>query len=192
MQTRRSFVKTAGLVSGTALAGGSFLGVSTCTTIEQDILNYVPVALSSFDEILTLINPAEAAALAVIISAVKVAFADVQAAVITWENAPSANKATLACKLVLALQIAEQTLQQFFNQLNLPVGSLLDTVEGIIQIVLSTLEAFIPSLNCATPPPAVKAFQKTVAVVAKKRTVSQFKKDINNVLVQHKYAPIYK
>ena len=194
MQNRRSFMKTAGMVSGTALTVGPLLGLSTCSTVEQDIMNYVPVALTAFSEIITLINPAEAAALAPIIADVKIALADIQAAVVAYENAPAANKATLACKIATAIQVAQNELQKFWSDLNIPDAGLAAVIAGILQIVLSTLMAFVPALNCSAPPPASekKALKKTVAFTPKKRSVVQFKKDINAELVKGHYAPIFK
>ena len=191
--TRRGFLKTTGLVSGTALVSGTLMGMSSCQTVEQEIMNYIPVALTAFTTIVTLINPAEAAVLAPVIADVKIALADVQAAVVAYENSPDASKATLACKIVTAINIAEQEIQSFWSSLNLADAGLLAVIAGVIQIILSTLTAFIPSLNCSAPQAkSTRSFKKTVAFQPKKRSLKQFKQDLNASFVKGGYTPVFK
>ena len=190
MTTRRGFVKTMGLVTGTVLASGSFLGIGACN-IFNDIMKYIPIALTAFTTIVTMINPAEGSVVALLVSMVKAALADIQTAVTNYENAPAGQKQTLSGKIATAITAAEQVLQQFWSDLKLPGGSMATLVEGVINIILSTLMSFLPQL---APPAALatKPIANKIQFTPKKRTVSQFKSDLNAQFVAAGKAPIFK
>lgn len=189
-QSRRGFMKTLGLVTGTIMGAGSFLGISACN-IYTDIMNYVPVALAAFTTVVTLINPAEGSIVAGLVTMVKAALSDIQAAVEAYENAPASQKQTLSGKISTAITAAESVLQQFWSDLKLPDGNIATLVENIINIILSTFMAFLPKL---APPAAlpVKAYAKKVAYTAKKRSLGEFKSDLNAEFVKAGYTPIFK
>src|ERR1700722_6057929 len=149
MQTRRQFGKNA--LTGTAafaLAGAVgevSMGFScSASTVWADIENYVPLALEAFGEILSLVNPAESTLLTPIITEVKAGLADLEAAINYYINAPAASKATWIGKITTAVNAAIQLLQQFWSDLNLPDGTLATTISNILQIIISTLAAFLP------------------------------------------------
>jgi hypothetical protein len=188
--TRRSFMKTMAMVTGTVIAAGSLMGNTACNVFNA-IMKYVPVALTAFTTIITMINPAEGSAIAVLASMVKAALADIQTAVMNYENAPSGDKTTLLGKISTAIAAAEQELQVFWSDLKLPGGGLATLVEGIINIILSTLTSFLPQLPPPGPLPT-KALLRRVNYSPKKRSVEQFKHDLNAEFVKAGHAQIFK
>lgn len=184
--TRRNF----GQVVGAGALAGS-LGITTmglsCNSVFTDIENYVPIGLAAFQEIISLVAPVEAAALAPIIAIVKATFADLAAAVAQYNNAPAADKATWLGKIKTAINAVIAELQQFWNDANLPDGGLASTIAGVLQIILSTLAAFLPLIGGAVAVSA-KKLAKTLPVVPKKRSQKQFKADINAVFLQYGYS----
>lgn len=190
MNTRRSFMKTIGMITGTVLAAGSFLGNTACNVFNA-IMNYVPVALTAFTTIVTMISPAEGSAIAVLAGMIKAALADIQVAVTDYENAPAGNKQTFLGKISTAIAAAEQEMQVFWSDLKLPGGNIATLVEGIINVILSTLTSFLSQL----PPPAAlptKAIARRVSYTPKKRSLTQFKHDLNAEFVKAGQAPIFK
>lgn len=190
MQTRREFGKIlVGAVPTVALAGGlsmTTMGLS-CGSIFTDIEAYVPVGLEAFSEVISLISPAEGAALAGIITIVKASFADLASIVSSYNNAPAADKATWLGKITTAINAVISNLQQFWSDVKLPAGSLVATIEGVLQIILSTLAAFLPLIGgamIASP----KKLEKTVQITPVKRTQKQFKAAINVAFSSHGYA----
>jgi hypothetical protein len=187
MQTRRQFGKT--MLTGTsAVALGSMVGMTTmgvsCNTIFTDIENYVPIGIQAFTNVLALVSPSEALALALPIKAVKAAFGDVSAMVTGYQNAPASEKATWKGKLVTALNLAMGEVQAFWNDANLPNGSVATMAAGICQIILSTLAAFIPAVG-GTVAATTRKLAKTLPYTPKKRSVKQMKSDINAVFVSN-------
>jgi phage-related protein len=192
MQTRRQFGKTImGAVPTIALAGG--LGITTmglsCGSIFTDIEDYVPIGLEAFQEVLNLISPAEGAALATIITAVKATFADLTTVISNYQNAPAADKSTLIGKITTAINAVMQELQQFWNDANLPSGTLASTIEGVLQVVISTLAAFLPLLGGVLLP--AKKLGKTIPIIPytksqlKTKTV---KANVNAVFAKYGYS----
>lgn len=193
--SRRNFFTYGG--GALAIAGGTMMNTACwfSQNVFDSIIKYVGVGLQAFTAVVSLlsgsgvINPVEGSAILVIINLVKAGFADLQTAVTNYENAPAADKQTLLGKISTALAVLEGTIQQFWNDVQLPNASLAAVVEGLLGIILSTLSAFASQL----PAPAVgtvpkKALAKLIVVPAKKRTPKQFKKDFNAVLVQGGYA----
>lgn len=192
MINRREFGKRLMQGAGVLTVADLSMGVS-CGSIFTDIDNYVPIGLESFDEILTLIAPAEATLLAPVILVVKAAFADLTAAVTQYENAPAANKQTLIGKITTAINDVIQNLQTFWSNLNLPAGNLVSTIEGVLQIVLSTLAAFLPILGgtvTSVTTAKIAKLSKTIQIVpvAKSQLKPKaVKVNINNVFTKYGY-----
>jgi hypothetical protein len=186
--TRREFGKT---VSGGALAiglGTLSMGVS-CGTVYQDIETYVPIGLAAFNEIISLVDPALAKTLSPIINLVKASFADLLAAINEYLNAPASEKATLIEKIKLAINVVIDNLNQFWVDAGIPDGTLAQTIVGILQLVISTLAAFLPLIGGALV--SKKQLAKTIPVIP--RSKAQLKKkvlvsDINAVFASHGYA----
>lgn len=184
--TRRLFFELLGL-GGAAIAT---LGATACWVSQNTfvaILAYVGVGLQAFQSIVDMlagngvINIGTGSAIDAVINLVKVGFADLQTAVNNYQNAPADQKATLLGEVSTALATLEQSLQKFWNDLQLPDAQLAALVEGLLGIILSTLQAFATQL----PAPQMKmklGLKKTVATTPKKRTAKQFKADFNALL----------
>ena len=193
--TRREFGKAVSMTALGGTIGLTTMGLS-CSSVFTDIENYVPIGIAAFQEVLSLIDPTEAALLAPIIQTVKAAFADLDAIVQQYESAPAASKATLLGKISTAISAVMSELQQFWNDANLPDGGLASTIEGVLQIVLSTLAAFLPLLGVAVPvsgafgaePYGHKKLARTIPFTAAKRSQKQFKSDVNAVFTKYGYA----
>lgn len=193
--TRREFGKAVSMTALGGTIGLTTMGLS-CSSVFTDIENYVPIGIAAFQEVLSLIDPTEAALLAPIIQTVKAAFADLDAIVQQYESAPAASKATLLGKISTAISAVMSELQQFWNDANLPDGSLALTIEGVLQIILSTLAAFLPLLGSAAPVAGGfgaeaygrKKLTRTITFTATKRTQKKFKADVNAVFVANGYG----
>jgi hypothetical protein len=184
--TRRNFGKLVGAGALGGTLGMTTMGLS-CGSVFTDIENYVPIGLAAFQEIISLVAPAEAAVLAPIIAIVKATFADLTSIITQYQNAPAADKATWLGKVKTAVNAVIAELQQFWNDANLPDGGLASTISGVLQIILSTLAAFLPAIGGAVAVSA-KKLGKTLPVVAKKRSTKQLKLDINAVFMQYGYT----
>lgn len=185
--TRREFGKAVGVTALGGTLGMTTMGLS-CSSIFTDITNYVPVGIAAFQEVLSLLDPTQEAALAPIIQAVKAAFADLAAIVAQYNAAPAANKASLVGKISTAISAVMAELQQFWNDANLPNSPLAATIEGVLQIILSTLGAFLPLLGAKVVALPAKYGAKSVKFSPAKRTQKQFKADVNAVFVKYGYA----
>ena len=183
---RREFNKVMGYGAlGTGVI--STMGFS-CQTVVNDISTYVPIGIQAFDTVLSLIDPPLALALAPIVKEVKVAFADLAAAVSAYNNAPASQKATLSGKITTALNVVIQYLQQFWSDANLPNGSLATTIIGVLQLIISTLAAFLPLFGGSV---AMKVkFSKQIPIIAIKNPKDQkaFKASVNTVLAKGGYS----
>jgi hypothetical protein len=178
---RREFGKAVGIG---VLAGG--LGITTmglsCNTVLTDIEDYVPIGLNAFNQILTAIDPPLAQSLAPIIADVKSAFADLAADVQSYQNAPAADKATWKLKITEALNIVISNLQQFWNDAHIPNAGLAATIENVLQVILSTLAAFLPMVGGVLATPNLKQPRRTVKIVPRSKaqlSPKQVKADIN-------------
>jgi hypothetical protein len=196
MPTRREFGKLIiGAVPTVALGGGLVMTTAglSCSNIFTDIETYVPVGLEAFEEVLSLISPAEGAALAGIITIVKAAFADLAAAVTAYENAPAANKSTLLGKITTAINAVMGELQQFWTDANLPDGTLASTIENVLQVILSTLAAFLPLIGGAMSAKyqaLLAKLPKQIPFTPQKRTQKQFKAAVNAAFSSHGYSNV--
>jgi hypothetical protein len=189
MQTRRQFGKIVG-TGALALGIGEIsmgLACPVSTNVVNNILKYIPVAVTALTGILSVLSgngivlaPVAAAALA----AAKVVLADLVADITQYENAPAADKTTLLGKISTALAIVEANLQQFWNDLNLPSGNVASIIEGVLTVVLSTLAAFATQLPTPVVTAALKEVRerkltRTLTTPAKKRSLKEFKSDLN-------------
>lgn len=189
---RRNFLSYSGgalaVVGGTVMNTGCWFSQS----VFDSIIKYVGVGLQAFNAVVSLltgagvINPIEGSAILGLINLVKAGFADLQTAVNNYNNAPATDKQTLLGKIATALAVLEGSIQQFWNDLQLPNAGLAGIIEGLLGIILSTLSGFASSLPTVSV--SKKALARQIVVPAKKRTPKQFKKDFNTVLVQGGYA----
>ena len=180
--TRRGF--TGRMLAG---AGAVYLaGVNTACwlsgSVFASIMTYVGIGLTAFQAVVSLLDPPLALALAGTIALVKAGFADLQLAVQDYNNAPAADKTTLKNRIAVVLQDLQFEIQKFWSNLNLP-GPLGTLVEGLLNIILSTLAGFAGQLPAPITPPAsvekMKALAKTITVTPQVRNKSQFESDFN-------------
>jgi hypothetical protein len=187
MFTRRQFGKTVGTGALALSIGEITMGVS-CGSVFTDIENYVPIGLQAFDLAISLLDPVLATTLLPYINDVKGAFADVVAAINAYVNAPSSEKATLLDKITLVIQDALNAVQQFWSDANLPDGTLATTIEGILQIILSTLAAFLPLIGKVAVK-KLKTFARPIPYTpSKPKNAADLKTQLNAVFTSHGYT----
>ncbi len=195
MQTRRDFVKIVGSGALVLGIGEVSMGLS-CASVFTDIERYVPIGLSAFQAVVSIVDPALVVPVALVVTEVKAAFADLVAAVTMYNDAPAANKATLLGKISTAINVVETEIQIFWNDLKLPDSALANEISSLLGVILSTLTAFLPQLPAPTTPVAmvqkrpskVDQLQKTIVFTPKKRSVKQFKHDFNTVLESNQHV----
>lgn len=189
--SRRKFFKQAGMGAGTvAILGTSTLemGCWFSGDLEKQIAAYANIGLQAFQSVVDLlvgggvIQPGQGQTIDAVIALVKAGFADIQTAVAAYENAPADQKQTALQKVSLAVQIAQENIQQFWNDLHIPDEKLSALIQGLLGIILSTLAGFAAQLPPPPPQAKKKSFAKTVAFSAKKRSEKEFKADFNKQL----------
>jgi hypothetical protein len=189
--TRRGF----GKLSLSALALFTSLGSLVVTTgcgIVADLLKYIPVALQAITGIVSVLTGGGIALSPLvneIIRDAQAAFANLSADITAYENAPAVDKTTFLGKVSTALAIAEGNIQQFWAALNIPDAVIATVVAGVLGVIVSTLSYFASQLPTPAPSPALAAMQakrgaipgsKLLNVPAKKRSLKQFKSDLNS------------
>jgi tetrahydromethanopterin S-methyltransferase subunit F len=191
---RRAFATSIAKAAVTIAAAGSFLGVASCGNIFAAIEKYVPVGLQGFTAVVNLLAGAgvlplgTGTAVQLLITAVKAAFADVTVAVQDYQAAPAADKATLLGKISTVVADAETNIQLFWSNLNLPAGSTATLVEGLLQVIVSTLMGFGTQLPAPASSKEMRAKRsaipdtKLINATPKMRSVAQFKADFNRQL----------
>jgi hypothetical protein len=193
ISTRRVFFKQAALASA---AIGSLASSTACWltgSVFTQILSYINVGLQAFQAVVNLLAPSAAVAVTAAITLVKAGFADLVTAVDAYEAAPAADKATLLQKVSTVLSILEASIQQFWNDLKLPSGSLATTISGLLGIILSVLAGFATQLPAPAPTPATtkaKALPNLIPVTPQKMSVSQFKKAFNSKMTASGQTPV--
>lgn len=173
---RRAFLGVAG--SGALLAS---LPATACwwSNVYKNISSYVPVALLAFDRIVAILieHGVNTTGLTDVGNAVKAAFADIQTAVLEYHDAHEHDKATLMQAISVAMKIASHRLVEFWERLQIPNEHLAHGIKALIDVMVSTLTAFIGQLSPGTP----VANQKFISE-PKLRSIKQFREDFNWVL----------
>jgi len=194
MLTRRRMFSS---IIGIATLGPTLLTTGCwLSTVYKEILKYIGVGLQAFQGALDLLMGAgvipagEGTAISIVINLVKSGFADLQTAVNEYEQAPAANKATLAQRISTIIGILENNIQNFWSSLTIPNPQLASTIEGLLSIILSTLAGFLPSLPAPSPQQRV-AVRGKLTITPQKRSVKQFKQDINGVLTANGYKQVF-
>lgn len=188
---RRRFVSTTLFTLAAAL---SSMGLS-CSSVFAAIAYYVGAGIDAVTSVVNLLAGAgivtlpEGALISTVLQMIKAAWADVTAAVAAYNNAPAAEKTTFAGKVATALAVVQSEIQAFWNQLQIPDASLANTIAGLLGLVISTIEGFMPSLPAPQPigPAPAPLSQKTVnkaplTATPKKRSAEQFRKEFNEIL----------
>lgn len=185
---------------GAALAvAGNMIWLTGCGLFDT-IMAYVGVGVQAFQSVVDLLVSAgvipviEGTAIDTIIALVKSGFADLQAAVTAYNNAPADQKDTLKHKIALVLGIIEADIQRFWNDLKIPDAKLASLVEGLLGIIISTLGGFaalLPAAMASKTIEAAKKLPRQIAAPAQKRSVAQFKKDFNAKLAEYGRPPVF-
>jgi hypothetical protein len=192
--TRRDFGKYA---SAGLLALGT-LDLSSCSASDvfTDIENWIPVGLSAFQGIVSILQGAGLVAPQAVplIAAVITGLDDVLADVKAYEAIvpPPANA---LAKIQAALSLVVQNIQAMLAQLNVNGGTVLNVVEGLAEIILSTIAGFLnelPSTGKAstTLSNTFRVGRDVVSYTPQVRTRGRFKKDYNRVAVANGYPGI--
>jgi hypothetical protein len=189
--TRRQALK-AMAIFGTITASLSQMAVS-CSNLFTEILAYISVGLQGFASIVSILSGVgvvplgSGAALNAIIALVKAGFADLQTAVNDYEAAPAANKTTLEGKISTVLHDLQNEITAFWNNLTIPDAQTAALIQGLLEVITTTLAGFATQLP---PAPASSAalhgsFSKKLAFTAQRRSKKQFKNDFNAILHAH-------
>jgi hypothetical protein len=133
-----------------------------------DLENWIPVALTAVSQIVKLLGPVVPAPVAAAIAVIQSAFAALLTVLQNYKKG-----ASVLADIQNAIAAVEAAFQSFFATLGVPSG-LLATIEGLAQIILSTIAAFANSIGGA-PPAMVAINGKAVPVSPKRRDVKQFK-----------------
>lgn len=186
--TRRQALR-AMAIFGIITASLSQMAVS-CSNLFTDIVNYVSVGLSGFAAILNILAGAGiisltgTAAINLIITAVKAAFADLQTAVNDYEAAAAADKTTLEGKISTVLVDLENEITTFWNNLSIPDPQTASTIQGLLEIITTTLAGFATQLPPA-PVAAAAGGPVKLSFTAHRRSKKQFRNDFNAILHAH-------
>ena len=184
--TRRGFFGY-GAGALTAVCFGSlFQTACSFTSIVSAVLKYVPMGLTAFSAILSLLAGygIPTASIEAIVNLVKAAFSDLQVAIQQYNDAPAANKTTFLGKISTALSVVEAELQAFWNSLSLPDPQAASLIQGLLGLIISTLQGFAPSLPAPAPTEAAQKralLPKLITVTPQRRTPSQFRNDWNQM-----------
>lgn len=172
--TRRDFAVRTITLSWLATLPACFF-----SSIYKNISTYVPVALLAFDRILAILveHGVNTTGLTEVVNRVKAALADIQTAILEYHDAREHDQATLIHSISIALKIASHRLVEFWEELKIPNEQLASNIKSLLDVIISTLTAFIGQLSPNTP----VAGQKFVSE-PKLRSIQQFRQDFNWVL----------
>ncbi len=169
--------------------GSTFVSVG-CSVVSE-IASYVGVGLQAFQIVVDIlrvqgvIQAGVGTTIDVVIALVKAAFADISAAVAAYENAPSASKQTLLGKLSTAIAVAIAQIQKFWSDLKIPNAGLAITIKDLLGVILSVLAGFASQLPAPASHPMITeaaTLPNKLAVLPKKMTTSEFRKEFNSIL----------
>lgn len=183
---RRTFVTRIASLAAVAAMPLRFLACAGRTTAQviAEIQQYVALGKQAFTSVVAILtgNGVMTTTLVQVEQKVLAAFDDITAAVTAYLNAPASGKATLLGAISTALQVAENELQTFWADLNIPDPKLLAIIQAALVVIISTIQGYIASLPPAPVPAGMRSPSKRLAVTPKRRTPAQFKADFNKVL----------
>jgi hypothetical protein len=172
---RRSFAKSLSTGFFLLLAFGSTVFLGGCNAV-SDLENWIPVGLTALAAIVKLLGPLVPPQVAAAIAIVQAAFSAVLTAIKNYK----AGTGVLS-DIANAIAAVESAFQSFFASLNVP-QSLLDIIEGLGEIIISTIQGFANEIGPAPVATAVAVSiggNKTFSVKPAKRSLKQFKHDWN-------------
>lgn len=166
---RRTFAGTLSKALLAFVAFSSSVGMTGCNAV-TDLENWIPVALSAVSAIVKLLGPVVPAPVAAIIVLIQAGFSALLTALKNYQ----AGTGVLA-DIANAYNDVVSAFASFFSSLNIP-AALLSTIEGLGDILISTLEAFAAKIGVST---AAVSTKFTRSVPALYRSSSKFRSDWN-------------
>jgi hypothetical protein len=137
----------------------------------SDLETWIPVALTAVSQIVKLLGPVVPAPVAAAIAIIQAAFAALLTAIQSYQKGSG-----VLADIANGIAAVESAFSTFFAALNVP-SVLLDTIEGLAAIIISTIQAFAGEIG---PAPATFAINgKAVPVTPVKRSAKQFTADWN-------------
>jgi len=187
--SRRSFA-TFTAKSFAALGIGSLMNLETACTfgsVWAEIQKYIPVGLSAFAAILSILTGSGIGVTAVsaIVALVKTGFADLSTAVSQYQDAPTGQKTGLLGGISEAITVVEANLQSFWANLSIPDAKLAATIQGLLEVLTTTLAGFATQLPAPVTPVAMTAMRmkasltKQLSSAPVKRSPGKVKADFN-------------
>lgn len=168
---RRQFVGALSSGAATIALGGVSLGLSGCNPV-TDLENWIPVALTAVSQIVKLLGPVVPAPVAAAILLIQAGFS---ALLTTLQNYKKGTG--VLSDIANAISAVESAFQSFFASLNVP-STLVNTIEGLVAIIVSTIQAFANEIN-PSPTPVTAVNGKAIPVSPKRRSAKQFTSDWN-------------
>lgn len=179
---RREFVGS--LTGGAALlvmSGGAMLTLEGCN-VWTDIKTWVPIGISAFESIVSLVTPLAAPGIDAIAQLVEAGFASLAGAVDDYINAPASQKTTFAEKVKLILTDIGNNIQGFLSAIGESNNPIVKVVAELISVILNTIAGFasdIPGLGATAFRPTFHVGARTIQVTAVKETRKSFIKTFN-------------
>jgi len=185
---RRQFcghLTTGGLVLAT---GGTIFVLEGCTssTVFSDILNWVPVGEDALNGIIKLLTGAGAVnpAAAAIVVTTEAAFSQLEADIKIYQSI-TPPPSGVEQEITDGLGILVSNFQAFLSAINVSDSTLLTTIAGLVEVVLSTVAGFEALLPAAV---AAKLANRNFRIgsrnytyTAQHRTKRSFKRAYNSV-----------
>jgi hypothetical protein len=150
--------------------------VMTGCNAVSDLENWIPVALTAVSQIVKLLGPAIPAPVSAAIAIIQAAFAALLSAIQNYKKGSG-----VLADIANGIAAVEAAFNSFFATLNVP-SALIDTIEGLAAIIISTIQAFAGEIGPG-PAPTLAINGKAIPVTPKKRSINQFKSDWNTECV---------
>jgi hypothetical protein len=179
---RRQFATSAAL----GFAGILLAGTEGCNSedVWHEIEGWVPVGIQAFESVVALVAPLAAPGIDAIATMVEAGFSAVAAAIDAYLNAPAADKATFAQKLILAFQSLTGQIQNFLTALGQSSNPIVKVAVMLIGIIVSTIEGFLNQIMPAPPANATfKVGERTIEIPPVRRSRKTFISQFNEQCV---------
>jgi hypothetical protein len=173
--TRRKFIGYVGM----AAAVGTSLFTAGCNAI-TDLKNWIPVALTSVAAIVKLLGPLVPAPVQATIVLIEDGFSALLTAIQNYQAGTS-----VLSDVTNAISAVETAFASFFQSLSVP-STLLNLIEGLAGIILSTISAFAAQISPAsaiTKPQAMLGGRQ-VTYTPVKRSIGKYRSDWDAMCVQ--------
>jgi hypothetical protein len=160
----------------------------------DNIVKWVGVGIAGVSSVVALLagagigTTAEGVLISLVLKAIKAGFADVQAAIAEYENAPAADKATAKGRISTALQALADQIQKFWSDLSIPDARLGALIQGLLGIVLTAIAGFMTQLPAPVTPSTAVNLPRRINVAPRKMSESEFRNEFNGLLSQAGYS----